>query len=599
LRARRDELHQVGHGHRVEGTNVTGPTTRAVRLQAVAAFAFLTVALLRLLGDYDVFFHMVVGGEVLDRRGIPGEEFYILPRLGEPSHHYEWGFGLLYHLVHSAAGVPGMVLTNALLGALTLFISIRAAQRLAPECPPLLPFLVACGAYFCFDFRWVYRPETVLATLVVIEIGLLEGITRTGRLSRLIVLPALVFVLVQLHPSAIFLLGVFAMYAIQWIFAGVADVPRRKLLVASLGTGAAMLLLGALNPYGLQQILLPFSFAGCEELLDTLVEFLPVLKTEYRYHFLLVALFSVISLTIARPVRIVDLLLFAAFGFLAFRYARNLGLFAIVMIVPVTRGVQRIWTILMERAPATGPWRSRSAKGVWVAAALAAASMIYAPVSDGRWGIGVKPETFPERSMALIMSERPPGNILNFFHLGSYVAWSSNGAYLAFVDGRNYCMNRALALHDRVFGLQRDWFNVLGNYSITMVLTPATLIVSGTLIPLVERFAVDASWVLVEVEPAAMLFVRRDVWPSLDGATARDKREIWRQVLREEELTLADYPNAAGAHLAVGKAHDRLGQGDLAADSYRRYLQHRPDDRAVRQRLEVLDRTAGEPGGGR
>lgn len=578
---------------------MTGPTTRAVRLRAVAAFAFLTVVLLRLVGDYDVFFHMVVGGEVLDRRGIPGEEFYILPRLGEPSHHYEWGFGLLYYLVHSAAGIPGMVLTNALLGALTLFVSIRAAQRHAPECPPLLAFLVACGAYFCFDFRWVYRPETVLATLVAIEIGLLEGITRSGRLSRLLVLPPLVFVLAQLHPSAVFLLGVFAMYALQWILAGMRGVPRRKLLVASAGTAAAMLLLGVLNPYGLRQVLLPFSFAGCEELLEGVVEFLPVLETEYRYHFLLVTLFSAIGLAVARPFRIVDLLLFAVFGFLSFRYARNLGLFAIVMIVPVTRGVQRLWRVWMEHTSATGPWRSRSEKGVWVAAGLAAAAMIYAPVADGRWGIGVKPETFPERSMALIMRERPPGNVLNFFHLGSYVAWRSEGEYLAFVDGRNYCMNRAIALHDRAFGLQRDWMNVLRNYSITMVLTPATMIVSGTLIPLVERFAADANWVLVEVEPAAMLFVRRDVWPSLGGAAARDKREIWKQVLEEEELTLADYPDAPGAHLAVGKAHDRLGHRDLAAESYRRYLRLRPGDRAVRMRLEELDRTARERGGGR
>jgi hypothetical protein len=461
----------------------------------------------------------------------------------------------------------------------------------------MLGFLVACGAYYCLDFRWVYRPETVLATLIAIEIGLLERITRTGRLSGLLALPGMVFLLAQIHPSAIFLMAVLAMYAIQWIAAGVKDVPRRRVAIATLGTAIAMLLLGALNPYGLRQILLPFSFAGCEELLAGVVEFLPVLQTEYRYHFLLVMVFSVISLAIARPLRVVDFLLFAAFAFLTFRYVRNLGLFAIVMIVPVTRGAQGVWTILIERAGGTRSSRSRFSKGLWVAAGLAAASMIYTPVSEGRWGIGVKPETFPERSMALIMREKPPGNILNFFHLGSYLAWESHGAYPAFVDGRNYCMNEALALHDRVFGLQRDWRKVLSRYSITMILTPATLIVSGTLIPLVERLATDAGWVLVEVEPAAMLFVRRDLWPDLRGATGIQKREIWEQVLREEELTLADYPNAPGAHLAVGKAHDRLGNRALAVASYGRYLRYRPDDRAVLLRLEALERTAREHGG--
>jgi hypothetical protein len=104
----------------IDSSKVTGSTTRTDLLRAVVLFAFLTVALLRLLGDYDVFFHMVVGREVLDRGHIPGEEFYILPRLGEASHHYEWGFGVLYYLVRSVAGVPGMVMTNALLGALTL-----------------------------------------------------------------------------------------------------------------------------------------------------------------------------------------------------------------------------------------------------------------------------------------------------------------------------------------------------------------------------------------------------------------------------------------------------------------------------------------------
>jgi hypothetical protein len=62
-------------------------------------FGLVGISLLRKLFDPDVWFHMVVGREVIRRMGIPPYEFYILPRLGEPGEFHEWGFGVLYYLI--------------------------------------------------------------------------------------------------------------------------------------------------------------------------------------------------------------------------------------------------------------------------------------------------------------------------------------------------------------------------------------------------------------------------------------------------------------------------------------------------------------------
>ena len=79
-------------------------------------FGFVGASLLRKLFDPDVWFHMVVGREVIRQMSIPPYEFYILPRLGEPGEFHEWGFGVFYYLIEHYSGYAGMAVANAAIG---------------------------------------------------------------------------------------------------------------------------------------------------------------------------------------------------------------------------------------------------------------------------------------------------------------------------------------------------------------------------------------------------------------------------------------------------------------------------------------------------
>src|SRR5574337_666443 len=82
-----------------------------------AVFGLLTAWLVVRIAEWDVWFHLLVGKEIIRTGHIPTAEFYVYPTLGTASGFHEWGFGLLCYLVERAGGLPALGLLNAALGA--------------------------------------------------------------------------------------------------------------------------------------------------------------------------------------------------------------------------------------------------------------------------------------------------------------------------------------------------------------------------------------------------------------------------------------------------------------------------------------------------
>jgi hypothetical protein len=517
---------------------------QSVAVQRLFVFAILFLVALRLVNDYDVFFHMVVGREVLRRMAVPTEEFYILLLQGQPGEYFEWGFGVIYHLVQSLAGTVGMSIFNALLaaGAITLVV----AAGLRRETAWWIALVPAALLLWWMDFRLVFRPETLLFLFIAAEIYLLERYLASADHRYLAPLPPIAWILAQCHPSPAILVMVLGAYGLQVLLQAPPSMRLRRGLAVA-GTGAAMLVLAAINPHGIQQIILPFTFASQTALLENLSEFIPALQSAKRWLFV-GAVLTLLAALAAPSRRAVDVLLVAVFGFLAFKYARNIALFALIGAVPLTRAVDWAASRLPSRATA--------------AAALAAAvALIALPATTGNWGVGLKPDTFPDKGVGLLAQYRPQGNILNFFHLGSYLRWRLDEAYPVFVDGRNFSRNRAVQMHDTYFLARPGWRFALTRLNINMVMTPATLVHSGKLIPLVPELARDPGWALVSVERAALTFVRADM---LSGVPRLDNEIVWQKIIDEATQTLEDNPYAEGAPKAIEYAREMQNSGDDA-----------------------------------
>ncbi len=564
--------------------NAAGCPGRSDLRLSLTVFLFLLVALLRKMSDFDIWYHLVIGRKIFETLAIPKAEFFVYPLLSAPASFHEWGFGLIYYAVFRYLGIYGMSVVNALVGAGTLFLLLRASRgRAAGAAAPVLAVLALVPFV---EFRLVYRPENFLFLFLAAEILLLERFAEEGDFRRLVPLPFLALLLSDIHPSSLILLVVFVAYAADVLVTGAGGrrpgIRTAGILVLA---GAAMAAAASLNPYGFRQLLLPVLFGSQDALLKRIVEFLPAWETEYRWHFVALAAVGTASLPFSGRKRPADWLLFAAFGFMAFRHVRNIPLLAIVVFVPFAAALGRLLSRLF---PAIGENRGRGVLA-WGAVAVAAAAVLVAPVSQGRWGAGPDDRVLPVESAEAVRAVRPIGNLLNFYESGGYLAWALYGEYPVFIDGRHYGMDKSWVDHDEIMSAGPSADKLLAGYRVAAVVTRATFPYSGRIIPLVPKLAGDPEWLLARQEPGGLLFLRRDALSDPAKVPALDPRLVWRQVVHEATRTLDDYPDRAAAWRSLGDACFMLGEGARAANAYGRVLAldpGNPDAAILRQVVE-------------
>lgn len=520
-----------------------------------ALFLLIGASLLRKLFDPDIWFHLTVGREVVRQMRIPDYEFYILPRLGEPGEFHEWGFGVLYYLVEHYSGYTGMAIANAAMGCgILLCLYLAAHGKTKTEWWQSLPVMVL--ALWVIEPRLNFRPETMLYLLLAAEIYLLENYLAQKKLAWLIPLPVLSWLLSLCHPSAIFLIGVFGMYSLH----AVLTAAEKGKTAGVLGmTGLAMTVSSTLNPYGVHQLLMPFDTLANDEFLKSVNEFLPVLQTVYAPYFITIAAVGVIAILFSPQRRLVDFLLFFTFAILAFRYARNIALLGIVTYVPISNMFDT-WVVRLTKT------RPRKIFIALISIFVGLAGI--AKIGDSPvWGVGIDEEFTPYKNAQLLKRVATQGNILNFYHLGSYLAWELERP--VFVDGKNYGTNKAVALHDDLFMARQGWQNVVEAYNIQAIVTPVTLTFSGEIIPLVALLENDSDWVVIGQEKSGLLFVRNR---GQDGISPLPKKVVWQQAIEELNNTIQAYPDSKEAYRSLSLAYGNIGDAAKQKLFYEKYL---------------------------
>ncbi len=524
---------------------------RRTWLIAGGAFAVLTVALLVRVVDFDLWWHLVVGRETVRAGRIPELDFYVYPALGTPSGFHEWGFGVLAYGAQRLGGWWGLSAANALLSAAVLVVTAAAAVRRGASWAAAI--LVLGPLAYVSAYRLCYRPEIALYLALA---GTLWALERRA----LLLLPALAFGLTLFHPSAVVLLLV-----IGCSLADALLTDRRyalKLGAALAGTALAVLV----APGGWHALVLAVT-APANEMNALIGEYVPVLRSEYRWHFVVAAAIAVASVAAIRR-RPSDVLLILGFGYLAFSYVRNLTLFALVAYGPIALAADAV----LRRLPRLRLAAPASLLGV-------AALLVASPT----WGAGETPGRYPAAAADFILRHQPPGRLFNQLHTGGYFAWRLLPRYQVAIDGRNYYgVNAPLRYVDSVSELQEGWQGQLERYGVTLIATPGVRLGSGRLIPLVADLENDPGWLLAVVEPAGMLFVRRDALPA--GVTPIPKERIWTQVLAET----AGLDRAPRARFSRGVAFFKLHDFHGAAAELSAYRLAMPEDQESAQLADLL-----------
>jgi len=517
------------------------PDNTTYRINA-AIFGLFFVLFLHAIEDPDIWFHMTIGRAVLDQGTIPTEEFYVFTRLGDASEFHEWGFGLIYHVVYEIAGINGMIIFNALIGALTVFI-LYLAVRLRG-----ISIAVALGAaavgFWLMEFRFVQRPENFLYLAIATTLYILERYRQQSNWHYLLAVPLVGLLLSQIHPSVIMLGLVMGTYLAEAVLRKKPDLIQAGQLGATI---TLTLLLSLINPYGLEQLVLPIKFSLQSEFLQSFVEFLPALSTGYAYRFI-IALLIIALLTIAfslgrlrKRFSLAEWLILIAFTWLTYQHVRDIALLGIALVLPFATAIAGI------------------VKPVKYQHIIAVFLVIFAAVDSARshyLTFDINRLLVPVSGAEVVAKYSRSSNILNFYHFGNYLAWRLYDTHKVIIDGRNFQDNKSIALHDSLLSAGFGWQNALDRYDIDTVVTPATLPYSGNFIPLAFRLVRTPQWVMINREPAGLVFIRRDRVP--DNVKVLPERELWLQARAELKINLRHFPASESSRKTLEIVNDYL-----------------------------------------
>lgn len=570
--------------HSAPDSPAPAPKNRAAWLPGTlfaALLLLLTAALVKKVYDFDIWYHLSIGREVVRSGSIPDREFLVYTLQGVPTVFHAWGYGVIVHLTQSVFGFEGLSLFNALLGALTLGVFFRVAVDRRPGSVPLA-LLLLLPVFLLVDFRFVYRPEMFAYLFLGLELYLLERFLALRSWKHLYLVPLLCLVLNNLHPSSLILVITLCLYAAQfaWENRRRGELARAD-MVKLAGAVAAALIASLLNPYGALPLLLPFKMTGSAEYVRQVVELLPTLETPMRWPALGVVAAALLALVAGRR-KPLDWLLLLFFGYLGLRYVRSLPFLVLVGYPHIAWGLgQALGRLPFTAAPG---WT----RGSWCVAALGLAGLLAYNLFEPEWGVGVMEERFPVRAAETMTRLKPQGRIFNSEEAGGYLGWRLYPEYQVSLDGRHFERDLSLVLASQVFEAKPGWQQILAEHQVTTVFTPALSPLTGVLIDLLQHLDANEDWILLSAEPAGLLFGNRRLVPAFREFPMPDQNQTWRQVVEKGKLVPAR-PGRADALLSVSIGYYMLHQFELSTSYLRQYVALTPGDIEAAKALRRLE----------
>lgn len=397
------------------------------RIQDIFFMALFTAILLlgnRMVNlDGDLPRHLTFGRLILYERQIPPTEPFIYPYENRPYTSHEWLSQVIYQIVYSGAGLPGLVLTASLLLSSTFYILYSyLVKRLSLRLPVL--FITAWGA-IATSLNWAIRPHLFSMLLLAIWLIWADRLRRGEDIS-IWRFPILMILWSNLH--GIFIAGVLVLFAfaagwaVDYLFLREGNPKTGKRLWLALVLSIAG---SILNPGGADSWFSILGFVNNQYLMSRMLEAnspnfqLP----EMRIIFLLLV-FSIFILAVKREKFTSGqgflLAGFTAMSLMAFRNIQLYGIVAPFVLAEAFTIFQEF--PLLKRLETTLANIENKITGVWypiVTATLMGAFILLSPVSNALYQFN--PQTFPVEATTWLKSNPQTGNMFNDLNWGGYL----------------------------------------------------------------------------------------------------------------------------------------------------------------------------------
>jgi len=257
----------------------------------------------KLLGDAGIGWHIRTGELVLATHSVPRVDLFSSTMNGKPWYAWEWLYDALVGAIHHAAGLNGVVFFSAVLIGLTFALVFR--MMLARGANLGIAVVMLLLAVFASSIHFLTRPHILSWLFTLIWFAALDGFETDGKSRRLIWLPVIMLVWVNLHGGflvgfvlqGIYLMAVWARKSSDPSAASDALNRTRALLM----TGVLMLVATLANPYGYKLHVHIYHYLGDRFLMDHIDEFLsPNFHGLPQKCFAVLVLLSIVGVTVGR-----------------------------------------------------------------------------------------------------------------------------------------------------------------------------------------------------------------------------------------------------------------------------------------------------------
>ena len=437
---------------------------RAPFIVPVAIGAFFGAVSTRLpVGDSDVFWHLVLGRQVL-RGLIAVPDDLSWTAVGHVGSSDQWLGQALWALAADAGGWRGIVAMRGVAIALLVGIVVYAALRERPA-RPLGAVLAALPAIALSRFVWTERPELFGFICFALLIVLLRA-ARAGSDRALYWLPPLIIVWANLHGSFALGVGLVGLVAIE---GAIAQPARRRIyIVAALGSLVATLLtpagIGAWTAPGFHLLHPPREI---QEWSVPDVTTLPgVIFAVAIFATLLVAFF-------ARTRASHEAVVLLPVLFVSLIATRQMPLFAIACAPYLAAYGDEAATLVAHVLRLRMPRLARVSRPPGRKADLVALAVGSIVLAAAGW-TGTDAPALGGEPVGALEALRPGPGLLNQYDWGGYLIWSAPQTPV-FVDGRlTPYLGRVMDDYTTVVGVHPGWLDVIARRGIRQILVRPT-----------------------------------------------------------------------------------------------------------------------------
>ena len=499
---------------------------RLFYLLAAAALIYALLAGLRTVHDFDLGWQMATGRWILQHHQVPYVDVLSYTAAGEPWT-YPIGAGLIFYVAYLVGGYGLISWISAVACAGTVALLLRRGSAVSAA--------IAIVAVPLIAYRTGARADTFTVVLFAAFLSLLWENYQTGR-ARLWWLPLLMLAWVNLHFGFAAGLALVAAYVGAEALEVLAGKERRRAALDRLRRAWIWLAFTAAitlaNPWGwrLHQAFLRQERANQAQQY-WIAEWTPVpfnwevissslvLRQTRGTIYLLVAVAAAAIVAALLRRRPVPAILLAAAGYEAIRHVRMGSIFACVAVVVAG-------DVLAGELARADWWPNRTGLRRGLALAMAGVLLLLAGVrsfdlvTDRYYFRGVEESNFgtglgwwfPWRAAEFIRQNQLPGEVLNSYNEGGYLAWKLGPERRVYIDGRDTLYGVERIQHqDELLRAALDspqWEQEAERYSINTILLSLARADGIQLIDL-RDYCNSKRWAPVYLDEVSAVFVRR------------------------------------------------------------------------------------------